>query len=338
MKIQISVKNLKNYKIYLQVEKAAHEFLQKKGYLKIDLPVLSPALIPESYLEIFETEFRYFNKRQKIYLTPSPELFLKRLLAYGAGNCYYLGKSFRNSEPSSNLHLPEFTMLEYYKTNAKYMDIVCELLEMLQFVAVETSRRDVSTKNYEIIYQGKKISLEKWEKMTVTEAFSKFAGIERKELFNHKKFIQKAKIKGYQIENSSYVDLFSQIYAQEIEPNLGVSGAPTIIYDYPKEMAALAKLNPDGLTAQRFEFYIAGIELGDGYTELTDWKEQKRRFLKEEKERKKTKRINHKIDWQFIEVLKKGLPECAGIAIGFDRLAMIFADCQDIKNLRLINI
>jgi len=102
-------------------------------------------------------------------------------------------------------------------------------------------------------------------------------------------------------------------------------------------MAALAKLNPDGLTAQRFEFYMAGVELGDCYTELTDWKEQKQRFLKEQRERQKARKVNHKIDWQFIEVLKKGLPKCAGMAIGFDRLAMIFANCQDIRNLKLIN-
>ena len=92
MKIQTSVNNLKNYKVYLQVEKAVNEFLEKNNYLKVDLPVLSPSLIPESYLEVFETEFKFLDKKEKLYLTQSPELFLKRLLAYGVGDCYYLGK------------------------------------------------------------------------------------------------------------------------------------------------------------------------------------------------------------------------------------------------------
>src|SRR5690348_5426510 len=114
MNIKTHIHNLENYKKLLQIEKITHHYLEKKGYLPIDLPVLSPALIPESYLEVFETEFQYFDKKEKLYLTPSPELFLKRLLAYGVGNCYYLGKSFRNSEPDSSRHSFEFTMLKFY--------------------------------------------------------------------------------------------------------------------------------------------------------------------------------------------------------------------------------
>ena len=135
MEIKTTVKNLKNYKIFLRVENAVHEYLQKKAYLKIDVPVLSPALIPESYLEVFETEFTYFKRQEKLFLTPSPELFLKRLLVAGIGNCYYLGKAFRNSEPRSDFHLPEYTMLEYYKVGVKYLELADEILEMLRFIS-----------------------------------------------------------------------------------------------------------------------------------------------------------------------------------------------------------
>ncbi|MDO8741592.1 MAG: amino acid--tRNA ligase-related protein, partial [Candidatus Roizmanbacteria bacterium] len=134
MKIQTNVNNIKNYRIYLQIEKAVNEFLEKNNYLKIDLPVLSPTLIPESYLEVFETEFKYLDRKEKLYLTPSPELFLKRLLAYGINDCYYLGKSFRNSDPSSALHSFEFTMLEFYKTGADYMGIAEVVLDMLRYI------------------------------------------------------------------------------------------------------------------------------------------------------------------------------------------------------------
>ena len=92
MQIKINIQNLENHKNYLKVEQATHEFMEKKGYLKLDLPVMSPALIPESYLEIFETEFNYFKRKEKLYLTPSPELFMKRLLTQGINDIYYLGK------------------------------------------------------------------------------------------------------------------------------------------------------------------------------------------------------------------------------------------------------
>lgn len=340
MKIQTSVNNLKNYKVYLQVEKAVNEFLEKNNYLKVDLPVLSPSLIPESYLEVFETEFKFLDKKEKLYLTPSPELFLKRLLAYGVGDCYYLGKSFRNADPTAPLHSFEFTMLEFYKKGADYMGIAGEVLKMLKYInkkvkissftKVSEGKQKLNIEN-KIEYQGKTISLERWEKITVAAAFEKYVNISEKELFNHKLFIKKANEKGYQTKNFTYENLWSQIYSQEIEPNLGVNGCPTLIYDYPKEFAALAKLNKDGRTTQRFEFYIEGIELGDCYTELTDWKEQELRFKKE-------KKIIHPIDKGYIEALKYGLQDCSGIAIGFERLALIFANATSIDQLKLINI
>lgn len=358
MQIKTEIGNLKNYKIYLQVEQAVHEFMHKKGYLKLDLPVLSPALIPESYLEIFETEFRYFTKREKLYLAPSPELFLKRLLSHGIGDCYYLGKSFRNSEPSSDYHLPEYTMLEYYRVGFTYLQLADEILEMMRFISVETSRRDVSTKDYAIRYQNKEISFEKWEKFTVAEAFEKFSNISEKELFDSKLFLRRAKKKGYNINYSSsgveknlekrssrhartihfsYQDIFSQIITNEIEPKLGKNGCPTLLYDYPKKMSSLAKLSKDGKTAKRVEFYINGIEVGGCCEELNNWKEQKKRFEGQTKKRQETRMIDHKVDNGFIEALQYGLPDCTGAGIGFERLAMIFADVQSINQLKLIN-
>ncbi len=325
MKIQTDVNNLKNYKIYLQVEKAVNEFLEKNNYLKVDLPVLSPALIPESYLKVFETEFKYQDKKEKFYLTPSPELFLKRLLAYGIGDCYYLGKSFRNSDTPASLHSFEFTMLEFYKIGVDYMGIADVVLDMLRYIVKKILNNQIIT------YQGKTISFEKWEKISVVEAFEKYAGITEKELFDHKLFIKKAREKNYQTKNFTYVDIWSQIYSQEVEPHLGKNGYPTLIFDYPKEFAALAKLNQDRRTTQRFEFYIEGIELGDCYTELTDWKEQESRFKNEDK-------VVHPIDKGYIKALKYGLPDCSGIAIGFERLAMIFANIDSIDKLKLINI
>ncbi|MFA5136238.1 MAG: amino acid--tRNA ligase-related protein [Patescibacteria group bacterium] len=332
MNIYTAIQNLANYKKYLQVEEFTHTYLKKKGYLKTDLPVLSPALIPESYLEVFETELRHNKIYHKLYLTPSPELFLKRLLAYGAGNCYCLGKAFRNADPSGGLHMPEFTMLEFYKTKANYMDIASEVLSLLRFIA------DNMTGGEQISYQGKRVTFSRWEKISVIQAFFKYAGITEKELFNHRLFLKIASKKGYKTHGFTYQDLFSQIYVQEIEPHLGKGGYPTLIYDYPKEFAALAKLNTDGRTAQRFEFYIEGVELGDCYTELTDANEQKKRFIHEQKLRKQLKKKTHPVDKGLVQALEYGLTDCAGIAIGFERMAMIFADVTSIAELKLIHI
>jgi elongation factor P--beta-lysine ligase len=332
MNIKTNISNLERYKIYLKIEEAVEEFLKKRGYLKLDLPVLSPALVPESYLEVFATDLIYHQKKEKLFLTPSPELFIKRLLAHGVGNCYYLGKSFRNHERNSDLHSHEFSILEFYKVKSDYLGIAEEVLTMLCHIAQAVNGRN------DITYQGHKVSFDRWEKTSVVEAFEKYAHIIKGELFDKRTFLKKAEEKGYRVEAFTYEDLFSQIYVQEIEPNLGKDGYPTLIYDYPKEFAALAKLNPDATTAQRFEFYIAGIELGDCYTELTDWKEQGKRFDEEEKKREKGGRTHHPVDKGFIEALKYGLIDCAGIAIGFDRLAMIYANVTSIEQLKLINI
>lgn len=330
MKITTNIKDLDLYKKKLIIERRLEDFLCNAGYLKIDLPVLSPSLIPESYLEIFETEFNYFDKKAKLYLIPSPELFLKRLLFMGMGHCYFFGKSFRNSEPNSKYHSIEFTMLEYYRVNADYMDIAEELLNLLRYI---------NGGHNSFIYQGIKISLAKWEMLTVAEAFLKYAGIPASILLNKNKFLKKSEEKGYDIKGFTYQDVFSQIYTQEVEPHLGMNGCPTVIYDYPKEFAALAKLNKDKKTAQRFEFYIAGIELGDCYSELIEEKELIERFKIEDQKRKEQDRIIHPVDNGLLHAIKyKSFETCSGIAIGFDRLAMIFTNAASIQQLKLINV
>lgn len=313
MKIQSNTQNFINYKKYLQVIKNIEQFLDSRGYLKLELPVLSPALIPESYLEVFKTEFRYFETNEKLFLTPSPELFIKRLLSDGIGDCYSLGKSFRNSEPNSPKHQPEFTMLEFYNVGQDYKYMASEVLDMLRKVS------EVLFGVREINYQGKKISFEKWEELTVAEAFEKYALILPDELFDTEKFIAKAKSKGYETHGFSFEDVWSQVYAQEIEGHLGTQGYPTVLYDYPVQFAALSKPNSDGKTAQRFEFYIEGIELGNCFSELTEPKLQRKRFIDEDKERSRSGKIEHPVDWGFIEAMERGLPESSGIAIGEGR-------------------
>ncbi len=332
MKIHSHIQHLGRYKKYQNMVELIHKYLQSKGYLLLDLPVMSPTLIPESYLEIFETEFQYMDTKEKLYLTPSPELFIKRLLSEGVGDCYYLGKSFRNSEPHSPKHIPEFTMLELYKTGENYKYMAREVLAMLSYVS-----RGLNGTNT-LVYQGKSISLENWEEMTVAQAFERYASVSEDELFDQRRFVRRAQGKGYAVEGFSYEDLWSQMYSQEIEPHLGVNGYPTLLYDYPVIFAALSTPNLDGKTAQRFEFYIEGIELGNCYSELTDATMQEKRLVDEYQERKKSGKIEHPADDGFVDALKKGLPDSTGIAIGVERLGMIMTDASQIEDLKLITI
>lgn len=329
MKIVSSPGRLDIYRSYVKLQEAMHEFMRRRQYLLLDVPVLSPALVPESYLEVFETEYRYFDTREKLYLTPSPELFMKRFIAQEKVDCYSFGHSFRNHEAHSDRHSGEFTMLEYYKIGASYLDLAQELLMLL---------RALEKASGPIVIDGKTISLDRWEMMTVDESFVAYAGLKKGAVFDEKELRRHADARGYTTEGFSYEDIFSQLYVDLVEPHLGMNGYPTLLYDYPREFAALAKLSSDGRTAERFEFYIGGVELGDCYSELTDVSTQRTRFESEQKQRIAASRITHPVDWGFIDALELGLPDCAGIAIGFERLAMVFLGLKSIHDLRVIDV
>lgn len=332
MKISTNIHNLQKYKIYLSIVQNIENNLQKKGYLKLDLPVLSPALIPENYLEVFKTEYRCLNISEELFLTPSPELFIKRLLSEGIGDCYYIGKSFRNSVPNSSKHQFEFTMLEFYKVKQDYKYMAKEMLDILSNLSYQLFGQN------NITHEGKKISFEKWEEMTLAESFERYAYISPDELYNPDNFLSKVKKKGYVTDGFSFEDLWSQVYAQEIEHHLGTHGYPTIIYDYPVQFSSTSKPNNDGKTAQRFEFYIEGVEIGNCYSELTDPVLQKRRFFVDNEDRIRSDKIKHSIDWDFIKALEKGLPQSTGIAVGVERLSMIFSHASCLNDIKLIKI
>lgn len=329
MKIVTSAKHLDAYRRYVELEQAVHTFLTERQYLPLTLPVLSPALVPESYLEVFATDYRFFNTTESLYLTPSPELFMKRVLCAVQTDCYYLGKAFRNAEAASSKHSGEFVMLEYYRLGASYLDLADELLKLLQ--ALETVTGPV-------MVNGAPLRLDSWERLTVDEAFARYADVSAGTIFDEQALRDACQKRGYTVDGFSYEDLFTQLYVDAVEPHLGTSGRPTLIYDYPTAFAALAKLNDDGKTAQRFEFYIGGVELGDCYSELTDPVLQKARFEAEQAARIKNGSITHPVDWGFVEALESGLPECAGIAIGFERLAMVFLGLESIHDLRLVDV
>lgn len=331
MQIVTHPENLDNHKKYLKVLAAIEEYLESANYQKIDVPALSPTLIPESYLEVFETEYRFFDMKEKLYLIPSSELFLKRLLAKGIGSCYTLMKNYRNAEAPSSRHLSEFTMLEMYKVQANYFDVAEDVIKLFQNISNKLHGKT------SFIYKGQKVDVSSYEKITVSEAFAQYANIDN--IFNHESFFQKAKAKGYVVDGFTYADIWSQIYAQEIEPHLGTNGKPTIIYEYPRELAAVVEYDSRKNVAYRFEIYICGIELGNCGNEVsthTDFDEIEERLNNEYDERKQNNKIMFPPDTDFMNALRT-MPVTSGIALGVDRLAMIFADVESIKDLQVIS-
>lgn len=308
------------------------DYLQEINYCKIEVPLLSPALVPESYLEVFETENKFFDDGQKLYLTPSPELFAKLLMAKGLGSCYSMDKSFRNCEPHDIRHSHEFSMLEMYKINADYFELAEDVLNMFRYTVKNMFGKE------DFVYQGKTISLSDYEKITVADAFLKYGDIDN--IFDHKEFFKQAGEKGYRVEGMSYVDLWSQVYGIAVEPNLGKNGKITMIYEYPRELAATAQYNPERNVSDRFEFYIEGIELGNcgnASTDKTNIEEYRNTFESELNQRKINGKVDYPAAYEFVEAIKQ-MPKCAGIGMGIDRIAMIFLDCKSIYDLRLIDI
>jgi lysyl-tRNA synthetase class 2 len=275
------------------------EFFKKENFLEVQTPLLSPALIPESYLEVFETDLiDKTGKTQKAYLTPSPELWHKKLLAAGSGNIFEITKGFRNTDIGGSLHNPEFTILEWYRTGVDYRSTMKDCENLIRFLV--SSQKTLS-------YQNKTISLNQpFERLTVTDAFKKYT------------------------HTTPDID-FEVNYVKYVEPNLGQT-KPTIIYDFPAEFAPLAKPNADGKTKQRFELYLFGVEIADAYTELTNAVEQRQEFKKEQIARQKLGRTAYPQDENFLKALESGLPDCSGVAMGIDRLIMILTNQKNIQN------
>lgn len=286
--------NLKNRSLVLQ---STRDFFLSSGYLEVETPILSPAVIPEAHIDPVTCGGNY--------LQASPELYMKRLLAAGAGKIFQICKCFRKDERGQR-HLPELTLLEWYGAGQSYEDLMGQCEGLVRHVAGALGLNGLS-------YQGRDIDLGlPFERLTVARAFEKFSDITP----------EKA------IEQGS----FDEIISFDIEPHLGLD-RPCILCDYPAPLASLAKLHPDNpKVAQRFELYIAGLELANGFTELTDPEIQKKRFIEENRIREASGLSPLPLPENFLADLE-AMPEAAGIALGFDRLVMLFCDARTIDEV-----
>ncbi len=279
---------------------AIREFFDARGWLEVETPVRIAAPAPEEYIETFPVGGGW--------LRPSPELEMKILVGAGYGNIYQIGPCFRAGEKGRR-HREEFTMLEYYAAMPDYRELAGLTAELLRFTAAKTAG------SAHILYRGEKIDLgAEAEWITVREAFTKYApGSE---------------------EEASAAGKFDEWMVNFIEPQLG-RGRLTFLADYPAERASLARLDPENpAVAQRWEAYIAGIELANAFGELLDPEEQRRRFDAANRSRAADGMAEYPVREDFFAALEAGLPPVSGAALGMDRLAMLLTGAEDISDVK----
>jgi elongation factor P--(R)-beta-lysine ligase len=312
---------------------AIRDFFAARGFVEVETPALqiSPGLEP--HLAAFATMLDTPGEPSRTrYLHTSPEFAMKKLLAAGVPKLFQLARVFRNNE-RSRTHHPEFTMLEWYRAGAGYRDLMadCEALLRTALAAAGRAR---------FVWDEKECDpAPAFERLSVAEAFRHFCGIEilatapDPALPSLDLLAQAARPLAIAPHpGDEWEDLFFRIFLELIEPHLGV-GAPTILYDYPVAMAALARVKPeDARLAERFELYVGGLELANGFGELTDPAIQRARFLADQDKKRRRYGIAYPIDEDFLTALG-AMPESAGIALGLDRLVMLATGAGHIEDV-----
>jgi len=305
------------------------DFFKSNNFHEVETPMMVKYPGTEPFLEVFETSLKWADgKKQQAFMLTSPEFAMKKLLVAGFENIFQVCKSFRNGEGISSRHNPEFTILEWYRTNANYEDIMLDCQNLMLFLSQKINGSDI------LEYQGKKYNLNKsWVKMSVAEAFEKWVGVNIDELLDRDKLVERAKQEDYQINgDTTWEEVYNQLFLNLIEPQLVNFEVPVILYDYPASQAAYSKKKEsDSRFAERFEFYIGGYELGNAFSEENDPKVQEEKFREDLKLRKALGKTDYGMDEDYIEALKEGLPPSGGIAVGVDRLVMLLANTSSIQ-------
>jgi lysyl-tRNA synthetase class 2 len=320
--------------------RATRAFFEANEFDEVETPALqvSPGLEP--HLMAFQTVLRDPGVRlaRRLYLHTSPEFAMKKLLAAGMPKIWQLARCYRNSERSATHH-PEFAMLEWYRAGASYTDLMADCEKLIRGVAQAC--------NVERVAWGGKFCnpSSPFERLSVAEAFARYCGFdllactpdaadpagEAKALDRLAAAARPLKMVPH--TGDRWDDFFFRLFFEHIEGRLGID-RPTILYDYPVHMAALSRPKPgDPRLAERFELYICGLELANAFGELTDAAVQRARFEADQALKMQLYRERYPIDEEFMAALVHGLPESAGIALGFDRLVMLMAGATHIEDV-----
>jgi lysyl-tRNA synthetase class 2 len=314
---------------------AMRDFFAEAGFVEVDTPALqvSPGLEP--HLKAFATLLHEptDGTARPFYLHTSPEFAMKKLLAAGLPRIWQLAHVFRDGERSTTHH-PEFSMLEWYRAGAGYRDLMADCEALL--------RRTQKAAGVEALsWQGRRAdSARPFERLSVADAFERYAGVDVLATAPDPAMPDLDLLAAAAAEigiaphpGDDWETLFFRIFLDRIEPHLGI-GAPTILYDYPLALAALSRPKPeDPRLCERFELYVCGLELANAFGELTDAAEQRRRFAADQARKQVLYGETYPIDEDFLAALEQGLPDCAGIALGFDRLVMLLTGAQHIEEV-----
>ncbi|WP_026606239.1 EF-P lysine aminoacylase EpmA [Methylocapsa acidiphila] len=314
-----------------KIATAARAFFASDSFIEFDPAILQVSPGNEAHISAFSTEIiDPTGQGSRLYLHSSPEFAAKKLLAAGEKRIFAFGHVFRNRE-RGRLHHPEFTMLEWYRADEPYQRLIEDCAGLLAATARAAGAQDLS-------YAGHFANpFAEPEILSVVEAFDRHAGIDLLSLLqglepDREAFAAHARARGIRIvEDDSWSDIFSKVLSEKIERNLG-HGRATILIDYPASEAALAKLGLDRRFAERFELYACGVELANGFGELTDPIEQRRRFEAEMAERQRIYGESYPLDEDFLAALSE-MPEACGIALGFDRLVMLATGATHIEQV-----
>lgn len=313
--------SLQNLKKRAEILTKIRAFFLARDVMEVETPLLCHATVTDAYIQSFETLYHAADLTEntgahshKLFLQTSPEYCMKRLLAANSGAIYQICKSFRNYGESGRFHNPEFTMLEWYRPSFNHHDLMNEMDDLLRHI----------------------LNCPSAEKISYADLFLKFTDINPhqasiNELVNCAKRFNLDNIAGIDPDNpNTWLHL---LMSHVIEPQLDKE-KPTFIFDFPITQAALARIRQDTPpVAERFEVYVNGMELANGFHELCDAKEQRHRFEKDLSDRKQLDYPIGPMDEFFLAALEEGLPNCSGVALGIDRLVMAALKCDALSEV-----
>ena len=318
-------KQWENSRARAQLNAALRAAFADLGYQEVETPALVPAAGMEPHIEPFSTAFRPetdVGRARTLFLHTSPEYAMKRLLADGCGPIFQLARVYRNGEVSA-AHNPEFTMLEFYRPRADYSAIMDDTEAVLARAERAVTGRDGF------------FARRPWERLTVRDALLRHAGVDLRACPDAASLRRAAEGAGVRVGGADgFDDVFFHLFLQKVEPRLG-QDRPTFLTEYPASMASLARLKPfDPTVAERVELYVRGAELANGFSELTDAAEQRRRLVEERAQRERTGKTVPPLDEAFLDAVGR-MPPSAGIAVGLDRVLMLLCGAEQIADVLL---
>jgi lysyl-tRNA synthetase class 2 len=302
------------------ITRAVRAWFEEQGFVEVETAILQISPGNETHLHAPRTELTGTDGTPTTrYLRTSPEFAAKKLLAGGEQKIFEFARVFRDRE-RGDLHLPEFTMLEWYRANASYDAVIADSIVLIAHAAQATGIGEFS-------FRGRIADpFAEPEMLTVASAFERFAGIDLLATVvdgkGDRAALAAAATRVRIAEDDTWSDIFSKLLVEHVEPRLGQGGL-TVLFEYPVPEAALARAkSSDPRVAERFEIYACGVELANGFGELTDSGEQRRRFTLAMDEKQRRYGERYPLDEDFLKAIA-GMPEATGVALGFDRLVML---------------